>query len=101
MFIVEHIDIIVAIDEAEPGRRGAEQDHGGGQGGLGPNVNVDIATRPIPLPWSRRLFNGLAQVIVKFTRDAGEIRLTATAEGLKLATVTVQTQSCGRRPSVP
>ena len=75
--------------------------NGGGQGGLSPNVNVDIATKPSLMPWSRSLFNGLAQVIVQSTRDAGEIKLTATADGLKLATVTVQTQSCALRPSVP
>jgi beta-galactosidase len=75
--------------------------NGGGQGGLDPNVNVDIATKPIPVPWSRSLFNGLAQIIVQSTRDAGEIKLTATADGLKLATVTVQTQSCALRPAVP
>ena len=43
--------------------------------------------------WARSLFNGLAQVIVQSTREAGEIKLTATADGLGPATVTVQTQA--------
>src|ERR1035437_7614703 len=43
-------------------------------------------------PWARSLFNGLAQIIVQSTRDAGEIKLTATADGLTPATAAVQTQ---------
>ena len=31
MLIIEHIDIIVAIDEAEPSRRCVEQERGGGK----------------------------------------------------------------------
>ena len=51
------------------------------------NVSVDIVGKPEDQPWSRSLFNGLAQIIVQSTRDAGEIKLTATADGLKPATV--------------
>jgi beta-galactosidase len=72
-----------------------------GQGGLNPNVKVEvIGTASMP-PWSRSLFNGLAQIIVQSTRDAGEIKLTATADGLTPATAVVQTQPCAPRPSVP
>lgn len=49
----------------------------------------------------RSLFNGLAQIIVQSTEDAGEIKLIATAEGLKPATATVQVQPCAPRPFVP
>ena len=49
----------------------------------------------------RSLFNGLAQVIVQSAGDAGEIKLTATAEGLASATATLQAQPCDPRPSVP
>jgi len=52
-------------------------------------------------PWSRSLFNGLAQVIVQSTRDAGEVKLTATTDGLTSATAVVQTQPCVLSPSVP
>jgi len=41
----------------------------------------------------RSVFNGLAQVIVQSTRDAGKIKLTATTDGLKLATMTVQSRA--------
>ena len=74
--------------------------NGGGQGGLNPNVSVDIIGKPSAPQWSRSLFNGLAQVIVQSTRDAGEFKLTASAEGLAPATMVVNTQPCAPRPSV-
>ena len=70
-------------------------------GGLNPDVNVELMGKPVPAPWSRSLFNGLAQVIVQSSRDAGEIKLTASADGLQPATATVQTLAGGVRPSVP
>jgi beta-galactosidase len=75
--------------------------NGVAQGGLNPNVNVQIIGHASVPPWSRSLFNGLAQVIVQSTQDAGETRLTATAGGLQSATSTVQAQPCTPRPSVP
>ncbi|HXR46529.1 MAG TPA: beta-galactosidase GalA [Candidatus Limnocylindrales bacterium] len=72
-----------------------------GQGGLNPNVTVRIFGHASVPPWSRSLFNGLAQIIVQSARDAGEIKLTATADGLSSATVAVQTRPCTRCPSVP
>ncbi len=72
-----------------------------GQGGLNPDVNVELLGKPMPTPWSRSLFNGRAQVIVQSSRDAGEIKLTASADGLQPATATVTTVAGGVRPSVP
>lgn len=72
-----------------------------GQGGLNPNVTVKIIGHASVPPWSRSLFNGLAQLIVQSTRDAGEIKLTATANGLGPAMAAVQTQPCAPRPSMP
>jgi beta-galactosidase len=72
-----------------------------GSGGLNPNVSVKIVGHATAAPWARSLFNGLAQVIVQSTRDAGEIKLTATADGLTPATAAVQTQPCPPRPAVP
>jgi beta-galactosidase len=72
-----------------------------GQGGLKPEMNLDLIAEAKPLPWSRSLFNGLAQIIVQSTRDAGEIKLTATADGLTPMTVTLNTQPSAPRPSVP
>ena len=39
-------------------------------------------------PWKRKLFNGLAQVIVQSTAESGELTLVATAPGLEKATLT-------------
>lgn len=75
--------------------------NGVAQGGLNPNVNVQIVGQTCVPPWSRSLFNGLAQVIVQSTKDAGEIRLTAAADGLAPATASVQTKLVELRPSVP
>jgi len=72
-----------------------------GTGGLNPDVNVEITGQPQAAPWSRSLFNGLAQVIVQSSRDAGEIKLTASADGLQPISATVQTVPGGMRPSVP
>ena len=71
------------------------------QGGLNPNVNVQITGHATVPPWSRNLFNGLAQVIVQSTKDAGEIKLMATADGLAPATETIHTQPGIPRPFVP
>jgi beta-galactosidase len=72
-----------------------------GTGGLNPDVNVELVGKSAASAWSRRLFNGLAQVIVQSAKEAGEIKLTAGADGLKSATVSVQTQTGTPRPSVP
>ena len=75
--------------------------NGGGRGGLNPNVTVDIIGHASAAPWSRSLFNGLAQIIVQSTRDAGEFKLTASSNGLTPATTVVQTQPCAPRPAIP
>jgi len=72
-----------------------------GAGGLNPDVNVEIIGQPVAAPWSRSLFNGLAQIMIQATKDAGEIKLTASAEGLQPATAAVATQPVTPRPSVP
>ena len=72
-----------------------------GEGGLNPDVNVEIVGQAVDSPWSRSLFNGLAQIIVQSGKSAGEIKLTASADGLKSATSTVTTQPVAPRPSVP
>ena len=73
----------------------------GGPGGLSPDVNLEILSRAEAEPWSRSLFNGLAQIIVQSTRDAGEFKLSASSEGLKPAMAVVQTQACTPLPSEP
>jgi beta-galactosidase len=72
-----------------------------GSGGLTLGVNLELISDPIAPAWSRSLFNGLAEVIVQSTKDAGEIQLTASADGLAPATATIQSQAVTLRPSVP
>ncbi len=45
-----------------------------------------------PPQWKRSVFNGLAQVIVQSTQQAGEIQLTATSPGLQPAQLRIVTQ---------
>lgn len=51
-------------------------------------------------PWKRSLFNGLAQVIVQSTGQAGNIIVTATANGLKQATIKINAKQALKRPSI-
>jgi beta-galactosidase len=51
--------------------------------------------------WQRSVFNGLAQIIIQSTREPGEIKLTASAEGLSPATVSVSSQPGTPRPAAP
>jgi beta-galactosidase len=61
-----------------------------------------IATEKVPSPvWQRSLFNGLAQIIVQSTKEPGEIKLAARADGLTPMTAVVQAKVCPLRPSVP
>ena len=41
--------------------------------------------------WTRKAFNGLAQVIVQSSRQSGEITLSAESPGLKQATIKIRT----------
>ena len=73
----------------------------GGVGGMNPDVNLEVTGKPEAAQWSRSLFNGLAQIIVQSTREAGNIQLTASAPGLLPSTAVVKNQSVTPQPSVP
>ncbi len=75
--------------------------NGSGQGGLNPHVTAKIIGNPSAAPWSRSLFNGLAQIIVQSSREPGQFKLTAAADGLAPATVSVPTIAASRQPFVP
>ena len=65
-------------------------------------INTDPGTIKVfnPAPqWKRKTFNGLAQVIVKTTKQSGEITLTATSQGLSPATVKITSNGVILRPS--
>jgi len=60
--------------------------------GMNPKVSVMLVNNPVAPVWSRSVFNGLAQIIVQSTGEVGEIKLTASAEGLQPATTLIRTQ---------
>ena len=72
-----------------------------GPGGINLGVALEMRQNAPPPQWSRSVFNGLAQILVQSTKQPGEIKLTATAEGLKPATVTLRGKACVLRPQVP
>lgn len=68
------------------------------------NLNTDPGVIQILTPaepWKRKVFNGLAQVIVQSSQQAGEAILTVTADGLSNGTVKIETQTAKLRPAVP
>jgi beta-galactosidase len=50
--------------------------------------------------WHRRLFNGLAQVIIQTIKEPGTISLQASASGLSAGTIRIESASCPLRPAV-
>ena len=70
-------------------------------GGIIKGVTLRMRDKPALPEWKRSVFNGLAQIIVQSTKEPGDIKLTATAKGLSPATVSVQSQPCTLRASVP
>ncbi len=73
----------------------------GGPGGVARGVNLVYCEPPIEPHWQRSAFNGLAQVIVQSTKTAGDIKLTAQAEGLSPATLVIHSSPCTPRPCEP
>jgi beta-galactosidase len=72
-----------------------------GPGGLNKGVTLRMQDKPVLPEWKRSVFNGLAQIIVQSTKAPGEIKLTASAEGLSPTTATIQSQPGTPRPCVP
>jgi beta-galactosidase len=67
-----------------------------------PNTDPGIIQVIIPAAqWQRKLFNGLAQVIVQSTKQPGELVLKATSEGLKQAEIKIQSSPVPLQPAVP
>ena len=64
-------------------------------GGINKGVSLRMQDKPVLPEWKRSVFNGLAQIIVQSTREPGAIKLTASAEGLSPATVSVQDRKWG------
>jgi beta-galactosidase len=73
----------------------------GATAGLNNGVKLRLIADPAPVQWQRKVFNGLAQVIVRTTKESGAIKLTARAEGLTAATLSITADPATPRPSVP
>jgi hypothetical protein len=75
--------------------------NGDGPGGINKGVSLQFPSRAVVADWQRSVFNGLAQVIVQAGTEAGEIRLTARAEGLAPQTVVIQVNGHAARLRAP
>ena len=57
------------------------------------NTNPGLIQILTPAPaYKRKLFNGLAQVIVQSTKEAGEITLKASGDGLRFAEIKLRSK---------
>jgi beta-galactosidase len=66
-----------------------------------PDVYIPQAPlRDMPVDWQRSLFNGLAQILVQSSAEPGELKLTATSDGLSPSILKLTTQSVPLRPAV-
>jgi beta-galactosidase len=72
-----------------------------GAGGLNRGAALVYQEKPEMPRWQRSVFNGLAQILVQGTKQPGEIKLSARSEGLAPSTITLHSQACMSRPSVP
>jgi len=75
--------------------------NGQGSGGLNKGVELEIEEQPVLAQWKRSVFNGLAEILVRSTKESGDLHLVARAPGLQPASLTVQAQACTPRPAVP
>jgi beta-galactosidase len=57
--------------------------------------------KPATPQWQRSVFNGLAQIIVQGTREAGDLTLRAQGVGLAETTLKIPTQPVTGRLVVP
>jgi len=63
-----------------------------------PGVIQIVNPEPV---WTRKVFNGLAQIIIQSTKESGKLVLTATSPALKQAKIELITNKCAIRPFVP
>ena len=70
-------------------------------GPVKPDASLERLLNPKQPAWSRSLFNGHGQAILRSTGAPGDVTLTAEAEGLKPAAVVVKALPSAPRPAVP
>ncbi len=64
--------------------------------GINKGVHLRLIGETPAGPWRRRVFSGLAQVIVQATHDSGTIKLTAESKGLRSAMLELSSQAPAR-----
>ena len=72
-----------------------------GPGGVNLGVKLQMRGAAIYPPWQRSAFNGLGQVIVQTSKTPGQLKLTASGDGLTPATIVLQSEPCAPRPAIP
>jgi beta-galactosidase len=60
------------------------------RGGVVHGVTLEMVNPGEARSWTRSLFNGLAEIIVQSSHEAGQIKLTASADGLAPTSTTIQ-----------
>ncbi len=78
----------------------ADANWGTGQSGLSKGVELRLQGEPPAVQWKRSVFNGLAEVIVQSSREAGSLTLTARSDGLDPASLVLQSRAAKPRPAV-
>ena len=69
--------------------------------GITKGVSLRLQAQADPIDWSRSVFNGLGQVIIRSSRDAGALKLTAHADGLEDGTLAVSSDPVTPKPTLP
>jgi beta-galactosidase len=68
------------------------------------NLNTDpgiIQVVTPAVPWKRKAFNGVAQVIVQGKKEIGSIKLTSSSVGLESVDIQIQSLGAEVRPAIP
>jgi beta-galactosidase len=68
-----------------------------GAGGLNKGATLEFVEKPAPVDWQRSVFNGFAQILVQSAKEPGEIKLTASADGLHPSILTLTTSAVDSR----
>jgi beta-galactosidase len=69
--------------------------------GISKGAELRFQGQPLPVSWSRSVFNGLAEVIVQASREPGTLVLSASSVGLKSGSAPVAAKPAAARPSLP
>ena len=69
----------------------------GATAGLCKGVQLRLQDEPASMEWSRSVFNGLAQIIIRTSKAPGTLKLTAKTDGLAPTTLKVESKPAAPR----